>query len=241
MNLDTRTITDEELTALHEAGHVVAHFAVDWPAAAGTIVPTEEYLGQVTFDPDAKRPDGNLEAMVFAAGHIAVDLMLCGCWVHRTSDYPDFAAARLAIWCKHFPRPQLSPEREAAVNAHVEALAQSIGSARLVSLWALFCADEHPDRMPFIEVRLAGVCRSAAGLLLRLWPRVVAVADALLDRKTLTGEEIAAVLQAPESATLRGIPPRKTAAELRRAGRIRRRAFLRTVYSQFPTLNSPDP
>jgi hypothetical protein len=201
MNLDAWTMTDEELTALHEAGHAVAHHAAGWPCLSATIIPTKEYSGRVSHDPAVRCPDGELEALVFVAGPMAVDLLISGHWVWRGSEYPDYAAARLALWCKYFPSPQLTAERDAAISAQLDALAASIGAARLGSLWARLNADARPDQVSLIERGLAAACCAAEKLLRRLWPSVIAVAGALLERKTLSGEEVAAIAESRQLTT----------------------------------------
>ena len=174
VNLDAATTTDLERTALHEAGHAVAHFAVGWPAACGHHRPRRRLLGPGHARPGGKSPRGDLEALVFVAGPIAVDLLLSGCWVRRRSDHPDWAAAGSRVWCQHFPRPQPSPEREAEIDRPGQRRGRCHRPDPAWRLCTLASPRTIPSRCAWVEKRFAAVCRTAEGLLLRFWPRVVA-------------------------------------------------------------------
>ena len=106
-------------------------------------------------------------------------------------------------------------ERE--LRAKVDTVSAAIGAEQVWSWWATHAAEKCPEKMQIIERKLAGVCRAAEGLLLRTWPRVIAVAEALLQRRRLSGRQIEAILKSE------GIPrrthPKRAAAELRRQRR----------------------
>jgi hypothetical protein len=208
VNLDPATITETELVALHEAGHAVVCLLVAAAPVEASVVPTEDTEGHVRFPPAILAGKPELAAVAALAGYIATDLVFGAHWVMREGPaYPDFARARLDLWEKCCPSRSIPEQRAGEIDAVIGALASRIGIEKLAALYARLSTREDPAASALVEREVSGVCRLAEKLLRRVWPKVLAVAAALLERKTLTGAEIQAIVAAASDSPSCEFPP----------------------------------
>lgn len=157
--------TTEERTAYHEAGHAVLSYLFELPVESVTIVPAEGYLGKCQG-----------ESVPWWCHHIdanGIDTRDKRGWAHDTIVvlFGGVEAERL-----------LDPEIPAADLEDGGAKDNGV----IVDLLLELAADE--DEQEALSEYLA---RRTRNFLRQYWPSVQAVALALLERKTLTGQEVA--------------------------------------------------
>jgi hypothetical protein len=192
LRCDRNWENQEWLIAIHEAGHCLGHLSIGEQIITASIIPTAETLGHVLPLRKAGATYGEISAVPFLAGTIAVDLAFGSHWLQRDPVvYPDWAGARL------FLRPVTAKGRDLSVDeeARIDEMIERIGAERLcVAVDAVWGA-RHPEQSEEIEDRLTRSARMTEALLRRKWPSVLAVANALMERKTLTGGEVAAIVR----------------------------------------------
>jgi hypothetical protein len=115
--------------------------------------------------------------------------------------YRDWDEARVLLWPDGPPRPRPTPEMAAAADAIVAGVPEE----QLASFCVLAYGASRPAERPIVEARVAAVARTAEQLRRRIFPRVLAVADALLNQKTLTYSQAAAIYRATPLPTVKGV------------------------------------
>jgi hypothetical protein len=198
-----RGYCERRATAVHEAGHAVAHLACGWPFKRATITPTDRYRGAVEADPAAPRPRPYLGAVACLAGTIAVDRWLGSRWVSRWSLFnDDWAAAAMEVSLEIVPVKPLSADEDRELQGLLERVPRIV----LARLSSLQIARELPEASKEIDRRLNQAARTAERLLDRLWPKVIRIADLLLARGTIGwAESQEAFMIGPRGSVFRGL------------------------------------
>jgi hypothetical protein len=183
--------SDDRYTAIHEAGHAAACLAMGQPFALVSIVPEPGSFGRVTNDPAAPKPPPLVDAVAALAGPIAIDLWFGFRRIERGLEDSDWTAARVYAAVELAPTPAAPPDPER--RERVDRITELIGPfnlARLsVALWDL----DNSARRPELRRLVAQRARIAERVLRRHWPAVIALAEALLKRRSLDYEEARAV------------------------------------------------
>jgi hypothetical protein len=192
LRCDRNWENQEWIIAIHEAGHCVGHLAIGEHIISATIIPDADSLGRVVPLRKAGASYGEISAITFLCGSIAVDLALGSHWVPRSiAANPDWASGRLFLHPRSAERSRPSAEEQ----ARIDALIASAGAENLAVAIDLVWTEGHPDEAQAVDKRLIQLARAAEALLRRRWPAVLRVADALMERKTLTGGEVAAIVK----------------------------------------------
>jgi hypothetical protein len=192
MQTDLSMLDDDFALAIHEAAHAVAHIAVNFPFDNVTIIPTDQYEGAVLVAPETPRPTLPLHVVTLLAGTIGADFGFGSHWVKRDSmHYGDWAWSRLLLKPTKPHDPLTAEER-----VNLDHLFERIGAGQIGKVLSMKFSIFEPAASKAVEVELSKLARATEKLLRRRWANVLAVADALTQRKTLTYPEVLAVLQA---------------------------------------------
>ena len=180
--------------AVHEAGHVAVHLAVGLPFLRATVVPTVEYLGCVVPDPEAPVASNELYAILAVAGTVAVDHWLGRRWNTRHDGHQDWSIAMAHLSFGLCPMPAVPPDEKRRSTEAIRGLPIHL----VATLWNLQVCREYPGSGSRLQSRLGQVARIAEQFLSRprVWPRVLRLADLLMERKTLTYADASAAWNA---------------------------------------------
>lgn len=187
-------MTEEERTAYHEAGHVIAALVFDWRIGSATIIPNGDTHGSMInvrpshlYNPD---PLDDFEAEILAAGPIG-----------------KYLAAR-----------SIPPSAQLDIINFDDLTSQAGATTDLNLAYRLIEEDRDWARGITTVEKIEYICRQAFNILQRKREDLDRLAAELLRKKTMRPREILTLI-APESRQLQSIIKRNQSAREQRAAK----------------------
>jgi hypothetical protein len=183
-------ITDEKLTAIHEAGHCVGHLAMGSRFKLVTITPDSDSAGHLEHDLGPLLPPFR-HSIALVSGTIAVDIFLDSRWVKRSGAfYTDWTLARFVLPIRD-GKSKLPADEQEKLNAIID----EVGINCVVMAVNKIYREMNPAGFAAAEKQIAAVARAAEKLIRRRWQDVLKIAEALLLKKTLTYLQVTEILR----------------------------------------------